>query len=269
MHSNKENYPEIKVEKQNINYAKLLLEDYTGSVSELTALTQYFNHEGVIFKQYPQVAQILSYIGFVETNHLQILAKLINLLGVNPKYRVIKDNNVRVWWSPIYVDYEKDIFKIIESNIEGEKAAIKQYKEHLQLINDDYIIAILTRIIMDEEEHVKILTQVYNNLKENKPIKGIEEFYNIEKRDTKDVQPPNREFTPEELKEYYNGEKGRPAYVAIDQIVFDVSNIGAWGGGTHFGIYAGENHTEVFNRHHLGYIQLLKDRVPMVGYLKQ
>ncbi|MPM68958.1 hypothetical protein SDC9_115895 [bioreactor metagenome] len=265
----KENYPEIKVERQNLNYAKLLLQDYAGAVSELTALTQYFNHQSVIFKNYEEVSQVLSYIGLVETKHLQILGKLINLLGINPKYRIIKDDNKRVWWSPIYVDYEKDIYKIIEANIEGEKAAIKQYKEHLELIKDDYIIAILTRIIMDEQDHIKILTEVYNNLKENKPIKFMESLTNYEEREEGDLVPPNREFTPEELKEYYNGENGRPAYVVIDQIVFDVSNIGSWGGGTHFGIYAGENHTEVFNRHHLGNIQLLKDRVPMVGYLKQ
>ncbi|MDP4090378.1 MAG: cytochrome b5 domain-containing protein [Bacillota bacterium] len=49
-----------------------------------------------------------------------------------------------------------------------------------------------------------------------------------------------REFTIEELTKY-NGRRGMPAYVAVDGIVYDLSNVSSWGGGTHFGLVAGEN----------------------------
>ncbi len=34
-------------------------------------------------------------------------------------------------------------------------------------------------------------------------------------------------FTLEELKQF-NGQNGQPAYVAVDGVVYDVSNVGPW-----------------------------------------
>lgn len=166
----KNHYPPIRVKEENPYYAKLLLEDYAGSVSELTASTQYFNHQSIVFKNYPQVSEVLSYIGNIETIHLQILGRLIKLLGLNPKYRIIREDNMRVWWSPIYIDYQRGVYNIIEANIKAEHEAINQYEKHVSLIKDDDIVAILLTIINDEREHIKILKQVYNDLKEDKPI---------------------------------------------------------------------------------------------------
>lgn len=58
-----------------------------------------------------------------------------------------------------------------------------------------------------------------------------------------DVMIPDVIFTPEELAENYNGLRGNPSYVAFNGIVFDVSNIATWGGGTHFGLMAGSDVT--------------------------
>lgn len=264
---NKNEYPPIKVKEKNLYYGRLLLYDYAGAVSELTAWSQYFNHGAVIFQEYKEVADILYHIGKVEMTHLQILGQLIELLGINPKYRIIKENNLRIWWSPCYINYEIEVFEILQANMESEKNAIKQYTNHLNIIKDDYIKAILTKIILEEKEHLKILEYAYTNLKENKPIKFSKD--NLNKRPNENIIPPSREFTLEELNNYYNGADGRPAYVAINNMVFDVSDVASWAGGTHFGLYAGEIHTDVFDKHHNGNIQFLKERVPMVGYLKE
>ncbi|WP_242986527.1 cytochrome b5 domain-containing protein [Vallitalea guaymasensis] len=61
----------------------------------------------------------------------------------------------------------------------------------------------------------------------------------------------DRTFTIEELKEY-NGEKGRPAYIAVDGVVYDVTYNPSWGGGTHFGVVAGKDITDEFNKCHGG-----------------
>ncbi|WP_339365822.1 cytochrome b5 domain-containing protein [Vallitalea maricola] len=61
----------------------------------------------------------------------------------------------------------------------------------------------------------------------------------------------NRTFTIEELKKY-NGEKDRPAYIAVDGVVYDVTYNPRWGGGTHFGVVAGEDITDEFNKCHGG-----------------
>lgn len=50
-------------------------------------------------------------------------------------------------------------------------------------------------------------------------------------------------FTLDELAEY-DGQDGRPAYIAVDGIVYDVSIVSVWGSGTHFGFEAGIDATE-------------------------
>lgn len=50
-------------------------------------------------------------------------------------------------------------------------------------------------------------------------------------------------FTLEELAEF-DGLNGNPAYVAVDGIVYDVSNVPAWNNGQHNGIMAGGDRTQ-------------------------
>ena len=59
----------------------------------------------------------------------------------------------------------------------------------------------------------------------------------------------SKEFTIEELA-YYDGSSGKPAYVAINGVIYDVSVEAVWGGGTHFGLYAGKDLTSEFQSCH-------------------
>ena len=53
-----------------------------------------------------------------------------------------------------------------------------------------------------------------------------------------------RTFTLEELSQY-NGKDGQPAYVAVDGVVYDVTNVEAWKDGEHkLGLTAGNELTE-------------------------
>lgn len=47
-------------------------------------------------------------------------------------------------------------------------------------------------------------------------------------------------FTLDELKNY-DGKEGRKAYIAVDGVVYDVTNVAAWQGGTHHGNKAGND----------------------------
>lgn len=75
-----------------------------------------------------------------------------------------------------------------------------------------------------------------------------------------------REFTIEELANF-DGSMGRPAYVAINGIVYDVSLEKTWGGATHFGLIAGKDLTGAFQGCH-GNIEILRN-LPKVGVLKR
>ena len=74
-------------------------------------------------------------------------------------------------------------------------------------------------------------------------------------------------FTLQQLA-LYNGLNGMEAYVAINGIVYDVTNVKTWSGGRHFGIGAGKDLTTYFNTCHKKDIHILSD-FPIVGKLKQ
>lgn len=75
-----------------------------------------------------------------------------------------------------------------------------------------------------------------------------------------------RQFTLEELSKY-NGANGTPAYAAVDGVVYDLSLVPSWGGGTHFGLYAGNDLTKEFNSCHKGVVKILEG-LPRVGVIK-
>lgn len=71
-----------------------------------------------------------------------------------------------------------------------------------------------------------------------------------------------RIFTETELLRY-NGKDGNPAYVAVNGIVYDVTNSAAWGGATHFGLAAGTDVTSQFASCHAG--QPILSKLKVVG----
>lgn len=78
---------------------------------------------------------------------------------------------------------------------------------------------------------------------------------------------PMREFTLEELATY-NGKNGNPPYVAINDIVYDMSGVELWKTGRHFGVTAGKDNTSVFMNCHQGSTNRI-EKLPIVGVLKK
>lgn len=76
-----------------------------------------------------------------------------------------------------------------------------------------------------------------------------------------------REITLSELSES-DGSNGKPAYVAVNGNVYDVTKVIRWAGGTHFGLYAGKNLTSEFMSCHRGSLENL-NKLPLIGILKE
>ena len=81
------------------------------------------------------------------------------------------------------------------------------------------------------------------------------------------TQSTQLELTLEELAEY-NGKDGKPAYVAVDGIIYDMTNSALWKNGVHNGFSAGKDLTDVIkNQSPHGVANL--SRVPAVGKIKE
>ncbi|AUI72348.1 cytochrome b5 domain-containing protein [Companilactobacillus alimentarius] len=76
---------------------------------------------------------------------------------------------------------------------------------------------------------------------------------------------PDKEMTLDELKEY-NGKDGKPAYVAIDGIIYDVTDVDPWKNGEHHGNVAGKDLSEVIG--HAPHKRSVLAKLNEVGKLK-
>ena len=150
-------YPSIQVEEKNQVYANLLSLDYCGAVSELSAITQYINNENRLSNEKCPIAKTILGIAMAEMMHLQKLGELICLLGGNVDFIAKQQNGRHRMWTPEYLTIPEQPRKMLLADIEAEKAAINQYKMHINMIKDNYINAVLARIIMDEEYHIVLL----------------------------------------------------------------------------------------------------------------
>lgn len=149
-------YPPIRVQEENQFYANLLTLDYCGSVSELTAALQYIHGESCLCCHQCKTAKTIVGMAVAEMIHLQKLGEMILLLGGHINFS-IKTRTGTQMWTPEYTNLANDEQQIIAANLEAERAAIEQYEQHIGMIEDDYVNALLKRIIQDEEYHIMLL----------------------------------------------------------------------------------------------------------------
>ncbi|OPX87383.1 MAG: Manganese containing catalase [Pelotomaculum sp. PtaB.Bin104] len=142
----------------NRQYAELLLEDYAGVVSEITAINQYLYHYFTLEGINEEVADLEECISLVEMHHMELLAETIKLLGMDPRYRVIR-NNQEIYWNASFVYYGYNVCDNLAADIAAEWAAIAAYRDHQQRIGDPFIKELLERILQDEYHHIRLFNE--------------------------------------------------------------------------------------------------------------
>jgi len=150
-------YPPIRVRERNSNYANMLSVDYSGPTSEMSAITQYINNQNRLSCERCPLAKNLLEIAVAEMIHLRMLGELIYLLGGTVDFVAKPSNGKPQMWTPAYLNIPENAKKMIAADIESERSAIGQYKMHMSRMKDDYVKAVLRRIIKDEEYHIMIL----------------------------------------------------------------------------------------------------------------
>jgi bacterioferritin len=143
-------YPEVRVRAPSTEYAAILLTDYAGRVSEMTAAMQYMYHHIVAPEGYEWISELLEDIAIVEMRHKEMLGKAIRLLGGDPRFH---DGEGR-YWDARNVQYGEGFRQQLQLDVEAEREAIAQYERHYRMIEDPYIRQLLVRIIADEQLHL-------------------------------------------------------------------------------------------------------------------
>lgn len=135
---------------------------------------------------------------------------------------------------------------------------IQQYKDEISYLTKNQILS------MSIEEKNQYLDSI--NARTENLISYLEETL-LYVQQTNTEGTIQKEFTLEELATF-DGSEGKPAYVAVNGVVYDMSDKAGWAGGTHFGLYAGRDLSQQFKSCHLG-ISVVLDSLPKVGVLKQ
>lgn len=136
----------------------------------------------------------------------------------------------------------------IDIQIRNIENAIKITEQYMKMANNPYMLNCLKMQRLCLKNQISYLEM-------------------LKEQDIVEIISPNNSFTMEEIEKYYNGENGKPSYVAVNKIVYDLSNIDSWNGGMHHGLFAGSDLTNEFNSCHYGNVESLKNVAPIVGYI--
>lgn len=154
-------YPPVEVEGRNMYYASLLTEDYAGQVSELTAVMSYvFQH---LICHDGGIAQAVGAIAMVEMRHLEMIGRLIRLFGGCPRSGADRSGRM-FWWSGRFTRQETDPACFLKANISMEGDTIREYNQRAAQIQDAPARAVLQRIILDEEHHIRIFNELLDGI---------------------------------------------------------------------------------------------------------
>lgn len=152
-------YPQTNITQHNQYEVKLLMPVYAGRESETTAIMQYTYQHYVIDETFSDISSCLEHIGITEMHHHDLLGIAITQLGGTP---YIGGNYG--YWQGGYVNYTKDIKSILDIDILGEKKAIEGYKNVIMRAQTEEIKTLIKRIILDEELHLRVLTEIREGL---------------------------------------------------------------------------------------------------------
>lgn len=159
-------YPVIEVERENPRYAMMLMQDMASQKGEMTSIYQYLYEHWVLEEIYQKISELLKRIAAVEMRHLDILGKLILLLGGDPKCQA-DPRNRNTEWQGNMISYRNKLAPLISRNIMLEEAAIHTYTSQAEYVKDQKLSAVLFRMAEDEKLHLHIFKELFSQLPEH------------------------------------------------------------------------------------------------------
>ncbi len=138
---------------------------YSTSVGELNAVLQYVYHSFCFYKHgLKDCAEMLMSIAKAEMIHLDILGKTIFALGAAPVFAQYPSTGFN-FYSTKYVAYSNTLRHMLEDDVICERRAIADYKKMLRCLKNKQVVAIVSRIIDDENLHVAAIEEILKEFK--------------------------------------------------------------------------------------------------------
>ena len=153
-------YPPVQAQQKNHRYAEAMLDNVGGSNSEMCAVAMYV-YDQLMAAGIDDVAEAFRRISVVEMHHLEIFGTLARQMGEEPRLWGVEQGRKR-WWTPGYLQYQSRLGPMIRIAVREEKAAIRKYRAQARWIGDQNIVENLRRVVEDEELHLQILAQLYD-----------------------------------------------------------------------------------------------------------
>ena len=151
-------YPVIGDMKKNRMYARMMLDNYGGIISEMSAIALYLN-DAIQEGEQQETARIFMGIAEVEMHHLHIFGTLAYRLGEKPILRTMQGNRYASW-SCYYTPYPTEWLPLLHTALHCERQTIQKYTRQMERVEEPLIQACLQRIIQDEEVHVTIFERM-------------------------------------------------------------------------------------------------------------
>ena len=157
-------YPTAVGIEKNLKHASRLSFLYAGKHGELNATLQYV-YQYFYFNEFGEweIAKTLMGIAVAEMRHLELLGELILALGQSPVFAECLPYRCD-FYSSSCVSYSTNAEKMLLDDISGEMLAVSDYERAIKDISDQRVQAILTRIKLDEELHVKALRDALSKI---------------------------------------------------------------------------------------------------------
>lgn len=155
-------YPPTAVQQPNPAYARMMLDNMGGDVSEMSAVSLYlYNH--LMTYQIPELDRTFYQVALVEMRHMEIFGTMARDLGADPRLWT-QTGDVKTYWTPRYNRYYIELREMLQYTITDEQSFIDKYEYQLGIIEDPLIDAMLQRILADEYRHLEIFTCIYQQL---------------------------------------------------------------------------------------------------------
>ena len=146
---------------------------------------------------------------------------------------------------------------------------MKENNNQLFLRNINFIKQNLMRCPLGARNNIlKSLDNISELVKNNKHEKTMPKMESPQDNNIDGNLTKPNVYTLNQLKSYYNGRGGRPGYIAVNGIVYNITLADNWGGGTFMGMTQGEDLSSFFNAHPKEYAKL-KNNAIKVGVLEE